>query len=75
MRYTIGDDMTNNVANEKYNFNVKEYLTYKNYKATPMSDPFYIIKMIWMAITLIGFSYTTGTFLKNKKNEFEESQK
>ncbi len=75
LRYTIDGDMNNNVSDEKYNYNVKEYLTYKDYKPINEASFLFILKMFWVIVTIIGFSTTTGILIKkgyiNKQGNFE----
>ncbi|WP_407402926.1 hypothetical protein [Chryseobacterium sp.] len=75
LRYSVDGFMNNNVSDEKYNYNVKEYLTYKDYKPFTSADPWYYIIMVWVFVTIAGFSTTTGILIKkgyiNKEGNYE----
>ncbi|GEM_PF-3324024 len=65
LRYAMGyKDYANYVAEYKYLYNVREYLTYKDHVPIPNDRPLYYIPMIWAAITIAGFSWPTGTLIK-----------
>ncbi|WP_407402928.1 hypothetical protein [Chryseobacterium sp.] len=75
LRYSVDGFMNNNVPQEEYFYNVKEYLTYKDYKPLTSADPWYYIIMVWVFVTIAGFSTTTGILIKkgyiNKQGNFE----
>jgi len=65
LRYSIGrEDYNNFVAQYKYVFNIKEYLTYKNYEPFTAAHPGYYWVMAWVFISIAGFSWSTGTLIK-----------
>lgn len=73
LRYGLGTDENNFVPQEEYDYNVKEYLTYKNY--TPSAkDIIYYLNMIWVFVTIAGFSITTGMSIKKERAEKQKNE-
>ena len=73
LRYGLDTDENNFVPQEKYNYNVKEYLTYKDY-IPPSKDFVYYLTMAWVFITIAGFSITTGLSVRKERAEKQAAE-
>lgn len=73
LRYGLGTDENNFVPQAEYDYNVKEYLTYKNY-TPPSKDFVYYLTMAWVFITIAGFSITTGLSVRKERTEKQAAE-
>lgn len=73
LRYGLGTDENNYVPQAEYDYNVKEYLTYRNY-TPPSKDFIYYLTMIWTFVTIAGFSITTGLSIRKERAEKQAAE-
>lgn len=73
LQYGFGTYNNPDVPPEDYDYNIREYLTYKDY-TPPAHDLFYYLNMIWNFGTLFGLSITTGMSIRRERAEKQKAQ-
>lgn len=73
LQYGFGPIKNSYIPQEKYDYSIKEYLTYKDY-TVPSKDLIYYLNMIWVFVTIAGFSITTGMSIRKDRAEKKEAE-